>query len=128
MSDGRWDAAALVSAQVAVEHHAHGMGKQPARRRHPDVSGFDLDQMKPSVIAAKREKQFIDHVYKCFTFGKPVRRIDALADDSVSRCDEIKSKFNRVRLIRRFFSIKRRNLNRKFDYPIDQLGRIQRKI
>lgn len=47
--------------------------------------------------------------------------------DEGSRIDEIKSKFNRVRLIRRYFSVKRQSLNRKFDYPIDQLGRIMRK-
>ena len=72
----------------------------------------------------KREKQFMDHVLKCFTWGKPVRRDNPLIDDEVSRVDEFRSKFNRVRLIRSFFSIKRRNLNKKFDYPIDQLGRI----
>ena len=66
------------------------------------------------------------HVLKCFTFGKPVRRDIPLISEEGSRVNEIKSKFNRVRLIRRYFSVKRRNLNRKFDYPIDQLGRIMR--
>lgn len=66
----------------------------------------------------------MDHVLKCFTFGKPVRRDNPLEVDHVSKIEEIKSKFNRVRLIRRYFSIKRRHLNRKFDFPIDQLGRI----
>ena len=84
-----------------------------------DLNGLDFEFMRPSVVAMRREKQFIQHVLKCFTFGKPVRRDNPLVYDSVSRIDEIRSKFNRVRLIRRYFSIKRRDLNRKFDYPID---------
>lgn len=87
---------------------------------------MDFAMMKPSVVAHKREKQFMEHVYKCFTFGKPVRRIEPLVYDEGSRVTEIKSKFNRVRLIRRYFSVKRRNLHRKFDFPIDQLGRLVR--
>ena len=75
--------------------------------------------IKPTLIALKREKQFMEHVLKCFTWGKPVRRDTPLIDDEVSRLDEFRTRFNRVRLIRKFFSIKRRNLNRKFDYPID---------
>jgi len=68
----------------------------------------------------------MEHVLKCFTFGKAVRRDETEVFHSVSRIDEIKQKFNRVKLIRKFFSIKRRGFNRKFDYPIDQLGRIVR--
>ena len=75
----------------------------------------------------KREKQFMEHVLKCFTWGVPVRRDTPLVNDEVSKIDEIKSKFNRVRLIRRYFSVKRRDLNRKFDCPIDQLGRMVKK-
>ena len=67
----------------------------------------------------RREKQIMDHVLKCFTWGKPVRRDVPLVGKDGSRINEIKSKFNRVRLIRQYFSVKRRNLNRKFDYPVD---------
>ena len=80
---------------------------------------MDFAMIKPSVVAYKREKQFMEHVYKCFTFGKPVRRIEPLVYDEGSRVNEIKSKFNRVRLIRQYFSVKRRDLHRKFDFPID---------
>jgi hypothetical protein len=66
----------------------------------------------------------MEHVAKCFTFGKPVRRDTPEMCDDASRIEEIKSKFNRVRLIRKYFSIKRKNQARKFDYPIDQLGNI----
>ena len=82
-------------------------------------NGLDFDFMKPCVVALKREKQFMDHVLKCFTFGKPVRRTNPLDASNVSKIDEIRSKFNRVRLIRKYFSIKRRAMNRKFDFPID---------
>ena len=80
---------------------------------------LDFALLKPSVVGLRRERQFMEHVLKCFTYGKPVRRDNPLVADVGSRIEEIKGKFNRVRLIRRFFSVKRRNLNRKFDYPID---------
>lgn len=88
--------------------------------------GIDFQFILPSVIAMRREKQIMDHVLKCFTWGKPVRRDVPLVGKDGSRINEIKSKFNRVRLIRQYFSVKRRNLNRKFDYPVDQLGNILR--
>ena len=91
-----------------------------------DKHSIDFDFVLPSVVAMKREKQIMEHVYKCFTFGKPVRRDNPLVCHDVSRIDEIKQKFNRVKLIRRYFSVKRRNMHRKFDYPIDQLGRLVR--
>ena len=78
-----------------------------------------MDMLLPSVVAMKREKQFMEHVFKCFTWGKPVRRDTALIDEGVSRVGEFRKQFNRVRLIRRFFSVKRRNMIRKFDFPID---------
>ena len=85
---------------------------------------FEFDYMKPNIVALKREKQFMDHVYKCFTFGKPVRRDTPLVKQGPSNIDEIKRKFNRVRLIRSYFSVKRQKKNRKFDYPVDHMGRI----
>ena len=85
---------------------------------------FEIDLLKPSIIALKREKQFMEHVLKCFTWGRPVRRDTPLINDEISWADEFRRRFNWVRLIRNFFSIKRRNLNRKFDYPIDQLGKV----
>ena len=80
--------------------------------------------MKPNVVAMKREKQFMDHVLKCFTFGQPVRRDDPRKKEGPSAVDEIKRKFNRVFLIRKFFSVKRAKANKKFDYPVDHMGRI----
>ena len=67
--------------------------------------GFDYEFLKASAISMRREKQFMAHVLKCFTFGRPVRRDQAPAGSNVSKTQEIKSRFNRVRLIRRYFSI-----------------------
>ena len=80
--------------------------------------------MKPNIIARRREKEFMDHVMKCFTFGQPVRRDTPFVIQGPSNIDEIKRRFNRVKLIRNYFSIKRRNATKKFDYPIDHMGRI----
>ena len=101
-----------------------GRNDEEAAETNHSLNSFDMDLLRPSVVSMKREKQLMNHVLKCFTFGKAVRRDNALLVDDSSRVEEIKSKFNRVKLIRRFFSIKRRDVNRKFDYPVDQLGRI----
>lgn len=97
------------------------LGQRSRSQSNEDVEnhGVDFQFMLPSVVAMRREKQIMQHVLKCFTFGKPVRRNIAHISGEGSRINEIKSKFNRVRLIRRYFSVKRSNLNRKFDYPID---------
>ena len=85
---------------------------------------FEFDFMKPNVVELKRQKQYMDHVLKCFTFGHPVRRDEPLVKQGPSAIDEIKRKFNRVFLIRKFFSVKRSKANKKFDYPVDHMGRI----
>ena len=81
-----------------------------------------MDHLKPVTYARLREKKIMDHVLKCFTFGKQVRRIEPPEDEKGNKIEEMQRKFNRVRLIRTFHSIKRRNLQRKFDDPLDQHG------
>ena len=69
---------------------------------------LNYDLFVPSISSINREKVIMNHVLKCFTFGKPVRR--DTPDDSQpheSRIEEIKKKFNRIFLIRRFMSKKR---------------------
>ena len=83
-----------------------------------------FDHVKPNMIARLREKQMYAHVLKCFAFGKPVRRVNPVTENNLSRVEDIRRRFNRVRLIRQFYSKKRANCNRKFDFPIDQFGRI----
>ena len=85
---------------------------------------FDFDLLKPQVVARQREKLIMDHVLKCFTFGRPVRRDSPLERQEVSNIDEIKALFSRVHLIRHNFKVQRRNVNRKFDNPVDQFGHI----
>ena len=71
---------------------------------------LSVDHLKPVAYTRKREKNIMDHVLKCFTFGKPVRRIEAPEDEKGNKIEEMQRKFNRVRLIRTFHSVKRRNL------------------
>ena len=78
-----------------------------------------IEMMKPIIYTQRREKNIMDHVMKCFTFGKPVRRTEPLETDTASRTEDVKKRFNRIRLIRNFHSIKRRDKNRKFDNPLD---------
>lgn len=81
----------------------------------------------PHIVALKREQQFMQHVYKCFTFGYPVRRIDPLIPMTSSKIEELKRAFNRVALIRGFFSIQRKNMKRKFKFPLDWFGNVVKK-
>lgn len=42
----------------------------------------------------------------------------------LNKLDELKRRFNRVSLIRRYFSVKRKDNQRKFRYPVDWLGKL----
>jgi hypothetical protein len=55
---------------------------------------------------------------KCFTFGKKVKR--QMEDDAekVSRVDILKKRFQRLSLLREYFSVTKRNQPRKFKHPI----------
>jgi len=73
----------------------------------------------------------INYANRCFTYGKPVRRDTLPGDglgnyaDSVSkRIDEIQRKFNRVGLLKQYYSKAKKDKQKKFDYPIDQQGKI----
>jgi len=68
-----------------------------------------FDYFKPNIIAQKRERQMHSHVLKCFAFGKPVRRTKPLEENNMSRVEDMRRRFNRVRLIRQFYSKKRAN-------------------
>ena len=47
-----------------------------------------------------------------------------MAGPELNKLDELKRKFNRVSLIRRYHSVKRRDNHRKFRYPVDWLGKL----
>jgi len=57
---------------------------------------------------------------KCFTFGKKCRR--QLDDDVaiISRVDILKRRFKRLDLVRDYYSVKKRQTERKFKYPINE--------
>jgi hypothetical protein len=55
---------------------------------------------------------------KCFTFGKKVKRQVEDDGDRVSRVDILKKRFQRLSLLRQYFSVNKRELPRKFKYPI----------
>ena len=60
----------------------------------------------------------------CFTWGYPIRRLDPQVTQKNSKIDELKRRFNRVALIRRFYSLKRKTNKRKFKYPVDWFGNL----
>lgn len=47
------------------------------------------DMILPTAIAMKREKIIMDHVLKCFTWGRKVRRDTPLETNQQSKADEI---------------------------------------
>lgn len=83
--------------------------------------------MKPIGNVKEREDHIQSHTMKCFTHGKPVRRNEEqLPDDSQNRnrLDELRRKFNRISLLRKYYSKKNETKWKKFNYPIDQRGEI----
>ena len=81
--------------------------------------------MKPNAVALKREKLFMDHVFKCFTFGKPVRRDSPVEkEEAMTKAEELKGLFSRVKLIRKNFAVSKMHVKRKFAHPVDQMGKI----
>ena len=48
-----------------------------------------MDHLKPVTYARRREKNIMEHVLKCFTFGKKVRRIDPPEDEKGSKIEDM---------------------------------------
>ena len=55
---------------------------------------------------------------KCFTFGKKVKRQLDEDGDQMSRVDILKKRFQRLTLLREYFSVEKRKQPRKFKYPV----------
>ncbi|CDW82160.1 UNKNOWN [Stylonychia lemnae] len=77
---------------------------------------------KTALLQKRRQDRVMNHVFKCFTFGKKCRR--QLDDDVaiVSRVDILKRRFQRLDLVRDYYSVKKRNNQRKFKYPLNELA------
>ena len=100
---------------------------------HLDFSAENLIQLnsiKRVKTAVERESHLMSHVEKCFTYGKSVRRDTASnpAGDVRSKIEDIKKKFNRIGLLRKFYSKHRVEVQKKFDFPIDQKGTLEDEI
>jgi len=74
----------------------------------------------------------INYANRCFTFGKPVRRdtpANAVGNTGASnKIDDIQRRFNRVALLKQYFSKVREDQKKKFDFPIDQQGRVMSQL
>ena len=55
---------------------------------------------------------------KCFTFGKKIKRQLEDDGDRISRVEILKKRFQRLSLLREYFSVENRNRPRKFKYPV----------
>eukprot|EP00347_Sterkiella_histriomuscorum_P008019 403346680 len=75
------------------------------------------------VLGQKRkEDRILDHVMKCFTFGKRVRRQVEDEAQQISRVQILKTRFQRLELVREYFSVKKKQTNRKFKNPLTEDG------
>ena len=92
--------------------------------RFGERPSFDFNMLMPNIVGYLREKQQAHHLKMCFTWGYPIRRLDPHVVHKNSKLDELKRRFNRVALIRRFYSVKRRGMKRKFKYPVDWFGNL----
>ncbi len=55
---------------------------------------------------------------KCFTFGKRLKRQMEEDADKISRVEVLKKRFQRLSLLREYFSVGNREQPRKFKYPV----------
>lgn len=59
---------------------------------------------------------------KCFTFGKRLKRNIDPENAVVSRVALLKKKFERLGLLREFYSVKTKNNFRKFRFPVNEIA------
>ena len=57
---------------------------------------------------------------KCFTFGKKVKRQIDDEDENTTRIDLLKRKFQKLGLLRSYFSVGKKRNHRKFKYPVTE--------
>lgn len=87
-----------------------------------------IQSIRPNVVARTREDLFASHVLKCFTYGKSVRRTvpydPTNQKNPRSKIEDIQRRFNRIGLLRKYYSKRREAHSKKFDFPVDQRGKL----
>ena len=103
-----------------------------ATQDYEPKNSIAFHKAKPAIVAREREDWLQEHVKKCFTYGKKVVRTNTseLEDTRTqqAKIDEFQKKFNRIGLVRKFYSKKRDQKNKKFDFPVDTRGKPQAEI
>jgi len=59
---------------------------------------------------------------KCFTYGRRVQRSKEVDIESQTKVDVLKQRFQRMELLRKYFSVSKEKETRKFTYPVDESG------
>ena len=83
---------------------------------------IDMMSLAGDALAFKVMTELGDHMDKCFTFGKPLLYDANETGIRNERVEEIKRRFNRVYLIRKYHRITKIGYHRKFAFPVDGNG------
>jgi hypothetical protein len=55
---------------------------------------------KQALNSKRREDRIYSHVFKCFTFGKPIKRTHEIEIEHKSKVEALKKRFKRMELLR----------------------------
>ena len=64
----------------------------------------------------------MEHVFKCFTYGKKVIRNPTDVGEDTSRVDTLKMRFRRIDLLRKYFAVQKDAKDKKFSFPVNEFG------
>ncbi|CDW80238.1 UNKNOWN [Stylonychia lemnae] len=77
---------------------------------------------KSALQSKRRQDRIYEHIMKCFTFGKKVKRQSEQEHQQVSKVEILQRRFQRLGLVREYFSLDKKKINRKFRFPVNEEG------
>lgn len=84
--------------------------------------GDEGPAFKAALLSKRKEDRIMDHVMKCFTFGKKLKRQIEDKDIEETKVDTLKKRFKRMGLLRQYYSVSKQQSERKFTHPLTEEG------
>ena len=80
----------------------------------------NAEPVKRALETKRQQDRIQAHVQKCFTFGKPVRRMKDMDPAATTKVQILKRRFKRMELLRKYYSVKTADGTRPFDFPVNE--------
>lgn len=58
--------------------------------------------------------------FKCFTYGKKIKREPEPSEENHSKVDILKKRFKKMDLLRKYFAVTKEGKDKKFNFPVDE--------